>query len=80
VQGVTGVSNRRIKGDVLETAPSLAPLKFSREGSFSSFTAHRCCRPPFRRTCASKSLYPSILPLQSASDQKPWHHAGPPEQ
>jgi hypothetical protein len=45
VQRVMGISNRRIKGDVWETAPSLPPLKLSREGSFFSFTAHRCRRP-----------------------------------
>jgi hypothetical protein len=34
-------SNRRIKGDILENAPWLPPLKLSREGSSFSFTAHR---------------------------------------
>jgi hypothetical protein len=56
VQGVTGVSNRRIKGDILETAPSLPPLKLSREGSFSSFTAHHHRRSPFRRTFFSAAV------------------------
>jgi hypothetical protein len=56
VQGLTGVSNRRIKGDVLETVPSLPPLKLSREGSFSSFIAHCRYCSPFRRTCTSRSL------------------------
>jgi hypothetical protein len=70
MQGVTGVSNHRIKGDVWETAPSLPPLKLSREGSFSSFTAHCRCRSPFLRTCASNLLWPSIFSLQSASDRQ----------
>jgi hypothetical protein len=56
MQGLTGVLNHRIKGDVLETAPSLPPLKLSREGSFSSIPAHRRCRSPFQRTCTSRSL------------------------
>jgi hypothetical protein len=56
VQGVTGVSNRRIKGDILETAPSLPPLKLRREGSFSSFIAHHRRRSPFRRTFFSTAI------------------------
>jgi hypothetical protein len=41
VQRVKGVSNRRIKGDALEPAPSLPPLKLSREGTLFPFTTHR---------------------------------------
>jgi hypothetical protein len=41
---VTGVLNHRIKGDALEPAPSLPPLKLSREGTLFPFTMHRCRR------------------------------------
>jgi hypothetical protein len=64
VQRVTGVSNRRIKGDIWETAPSLPPLKLSREGSFSSFTAHRC-RCPLPKILHIQSTLAIHLPLKS---------------
>jgi hypothetical protein len=44
VHRVTGVSNRHIKGDALEPAPSLPPLKLSREGTLFPFTTHHSHR------------------------------------
>jgi hypothetical protein len=61
VQRVTGISNHHVKGNVWETAPSLPPLKHSREGSLFSFIAHRCRRPFLKSLHIQSTL--AICPL-----------------
>jgi hypothetical protein len=69
VQGVTGILNRRIKGNILETAPSLPPLKLGREGSFSFF--HSTSLPPLPFPKNLRIQIPLAFHLLAANRYRP---------